>query len=534
MTMKRKSLAAAILLMCALPLSKAQTINAASCSASAVQAAFNAVTNSTTTVNIPAGTCTWMTHVSLMIPSGNTNLSILGAGSLSTTGCGDVTVIVDGDTTDGNYLLQIGTNPTTSAHVRLAGFTLQGGGGGDKENGILAVGGFSHNFRLDHFHLNSSTYGTANNPGQNAVIRLTNWIFGVMDHCVVEASAAIEVWMDEYNNNGNDGAGYASWADNSNFGSGNAFFMENNTFNDNQGKQSEFMDDCYAGGRIVIRFNTMNNDDVQTHPTGGAGQLRGCRTEEIYKNTFNGSNAAPTTNVFWDSSGTALVWGNSAPTGYINMLNLHSMRISNSTYPQTAPPNGWGYCGTSFNGSGSGWDQNSSAGTGYRCLDEPGAGKSDLLQNWFPTTCDVTSGGCTSKIYAGTWPHQALEPVYEWLNVWNTVPGYPGAEVSNSYAPALSENVDWYQNNASFAGSSGIGSGTLAARPATCTAGVAYWATDQGNWNQSGTGAQGELFVCSATNTWSLYYTPYTYPHPLAAGTAPAPPVSVQGTIVSQ
>jgi hypothetical protein len=47
---------------------------------------------------------------------------------------------------------------------------------------------------------------------------------------------------------------------------------------------------------------------------------------------------------------------------------------------------------------------------------------------------------------------------------------------------------------------------------------VGYWATDQGNWNTFNTNEEGELFTCTSTNTWSLKYTPYTYPHPLEAG----------------
>src|SRR5262249_4533772 len=80
----------------------------------------------------------------------------------------------------------------------------------------------------------------------------------------------------------------------------------------------------------------------------------------------------------------------------------------------------------------------------------------------------------------------------------------------------------------------GIGHGTLANRPTTCTTGVAYFATDQGNWNQSGSGGQGQFYLCSATNTWTLNYTPYIYPHPLSGtvtGPPPNPPTGLTVTV---
>jgi hypothetical protein len=89
-----------------------------------------------------------------------------------------------------------------------------------------------------------------------------------------------------------------------------------------------------------------------------------------------------------------------------------------------------------------------------------------------------------------------------------------------------------------FNGTTGMGFGTLANRPTTCAptsqsadagnGGAGYFATDQG--------AQGTLYRCSATNTWAVHYTPYTYPHPLVAGggggggdiTAPTAPTNVR------
>lgn len=71
------------------------------------------------------------------------------------------------------------------------------------------------------------------------------------------------------------------------------------------------------------------------------------------------------------------------------------------------------------------------------------------------------------------------------------------------------ENVHFWQYKAAFDGTVGVGVGLKAARPATCTTGVGYWATDEE-----------VLYVATATNTWGTYYTPYTYPHPLQGAAA--------------
>jgi hypothetical protein len=132
--------------------------------------------------------------------------------------------------------------------------------------------------------------------------------------------------------------------------------------------------------------------------------------------------------------------------------------------------------------------------------------------------------------------NQTLDPSYEFADV--TI----GASVTNavvSNSATQQANRDYYgevsqsaqsSSSSPFNGTSGTGYGTLAHRPSTCTTGVGYWATDQGNWNSSGanlgqTGSQqGELFLCTATNTWTLSYTPYTYPHPLTQNIPVAPP----------
>jgi hypothetical protein len=112
---------------------------------------------------------------------------------------------------------------------------------------------------------------------------------------------------------------------------------------------------------------------------------------------------------------------------------------------------------------------------------------------------------------------QYISNAYFGLNTRN------GTNITPTLGPEnvqpLVANTNYWLYQAAFTGAVGTGRGTLAARPATCTTGVGYWATDQGNWNTLGT--SGRLYKCTATNTWNVYYTPLPYPHPLRGGSVP-------------
>jgi hypothetical protein len=468
-----------------------------------------------------------------------TSLSILGAGSLTTVGGGDQTVIIDG-TNSSSPLMQI-TTAGSSSHLRVAGFTIQLLTGASKNAGTFYVDGLSSNFRMDHMHILTSI--------NTNVAQFGGCLYGVIDHSIFDNGAGSTSNSLRIYNQGSCYSdslqiGDQAWAHSTGLGGPNFIFVENNVFNNGIG------DDCTDGGSFVWRFNTMNMTypapALQTHPTGGAGRIRGCRAWEIYENQFDAQSGSIASPVFWLSSGTGVMWGNTIPsstgTGYAAMLQFQEMRTTGppgGTYTQSATPNGWGYCGTTFNGTGSAWDQNLSTLTGRHCMDQPGMGVGDLLTGGFTAdgsgsnnVCDITQNpsGCSS--YTGQWVNEAVEPIYEWSDNYSPVPSQTPyfLWINTAFTNTFVANSDYYlwcdptsqSGCTSFTGATGTGSGARSARPSTCTTGVAYWSTDQGSWNTSGSGGQGVLDKCTATNTWTnAAYTPYTYPHPLDTSGTP-------------
>jgi hypothetical protein len=87
-------------------------------------------------------------------------------------------------------------------------------------------------------------------------------------------------------------------------------------------------------------------------------------------------------------------------------------------------------------------------------------------------------------------------------------------------------NRELYVEQAGFDGTAGTGTGTSDPAVAfpNCAKGVFYFRTNVGTWNTSGDGLGSGLgYLCDPANTWNVYYTPYTYPHPLNADPTPIP-----------
>ena len=399
-----------------------------------------------------------------------------------TRGGGDATVIIDGLVRGADSATFQITSPSTGK-FRLSGITFRGNGNSNTftDNGVVRIGGSCTQVIMDHLHWDSIRRQpwTSDGPLGVAFECLYDMTDGTADNAARPQGSFVLF-------------GDTEWSQPTNFGASTFFFHEDCTFNHG------LVNDSVQGARQVWRYNAFNFTAVQTHPTGSQNRLRGSRAMEIYNNTFTGGGTGPTGtfNCIFFSAGCLLVYNNTCGNLYQNFLTLHSMRRDNSTYSQTATPNGWGYSGTSFNGTGSNWDQNTSATTGYRPMDQPGNGQGDLLSLDFPNAKNNTSGIIS-------WPNQALEPIYEWGNTWTGSGGGSYWAVYNT--DVLTADTNYYLYTASFNGTTGVGTGTLASRPSSgLTTGVGYWATDTNTF-----------YTATGSTTWATYYTPYTYPHPL-------------------
>jgi hypothetical protein len=150
----------------------------------------------------------------------------------------------------------------------------------------------------------------------------------------------------------------------------------------------------------------------------------------------------------------------------------------------------------------------------FACLDQAGGRGAGTLYGSDPASPASTSD-------------QDISPTYVFANALNNSAPNFGTEGVTPNTARVVRNRDFYvetinqaaQSSASspFDGTTtiGAGHGIIARRPTTCTTGVSYWATDEGTWDTSGLGRTGRLYLCTSTNTWTLSYTPYTYPHPL-------------------
>lgn len=144
----------------------------------------------------------------------------------------------------------------------------------------------------------------------------------------------------------------------------------------------------------------------------------------------------------------------------------------------------------------------------YPCMDQPGRADGTMVYGG-----NATTGGSPAAP-----ANEQLSPIYAWNNTLNGTAnpacapngGHPCAPRSadNTQELHIKINRDYYTEGDDLPSTStpGVQTGTYAAmQSAGCSfVGAAWWATDTDT-----------LYQCTATNTWTAYYTPLVYPHPL-------------------
>lgn len=426
------------------------------------------------TINIPAGTSTWNARITIPDTKG---IVLSGAGTGSTN-------ITFGTCTGGALgHMEVYIAPGNSlTRVTAISFTFSNTGCNSDEVNIY-VNGYSTtpNFRFDHNEFKNVRSRGIQLWSGSASADLWGLIDNNLFQCLTTGTSAHPLDFNGYR--GGDGEMWERQGGAPEWGTNKFVFVEDNEFDMVDMADNVF--DAYGGAKFVFRNNIVRNTMPGVHGA-DSGSRRGVHSFEIYRNEFTNELGTDPFTAFQYRSGAIMQWGNTWEAGFGNSGNLRLYRITDT---DTYPP--WGMCnGTKiFDGNGS--------PTGYPCLDQVGWRFDD---------------GYTSTT-AGT---RTLTPIYFWENTQGgSAMAAPDTTGLSGY---VNQNREYYTSTgASCTGggscTTGVGVGT--SLPTTCTTGVGFWKTNEGTWDSVQVGNDGVLYICTSTNTWTLSYTPYTYPHPL-------------------
>lgn len=380
-------------------ISEAAVINAASCNQEDVQSAIDAA-NDGDTVNVPAGSCTITTQITVT----NKNITIKGAG-------------IDATTFNANIIS--GTRPgvfkITTKPARITGFTFNGTAPAYGAHLVFeGTGDETALFRADNnkFTVNSGY-----------AILTWNLSYGVIDHNTFTTNAD-HSFINLYADN------RTSWARESSLGTNKGVYVEDNTFTNSANTANNRAVSPDGGSRFVFRNNTVTNLSADAH--GYCGTIAGTMSYEIYDNTWS---VTSETNMFrWMflRGGSGVIYNNVLTNNGIRQrdIDMTEYRLSGlnscsgsaetmcTSYPcldqigrstnQVLDP--LYYWNNTVNGSAANISVN-------QVIDSAWAGSTSYLSNYYvvPT---VSNGYYYSAAVAGT--SGALEPFWP-ATIGNTV-----------------------------------------------------------------------------------------------------------------
>jgi hypothetical protein len=440
----------------------AATWNPATCSQANVASAASSAARGDT-ILVPEGNCTWASRVTL---TKGVTLTGAGVGSTVITSSG------------GTILLAVEPDATAIANeenIAISGFTFDGAGASSIMLRIQGASGISGTKPYRYLIVHHNKFQNANNTSSSAVIESganeNGQIRGVIysntfDRCNIILRIFSNNDTDEWSNTAFNQLAY---------GTGDNLFFEDNTimFSSSYGvaDSNPGWTETGQGGRLVVRYNTWNFENA-------------ARQQEIWDiHGFQGWNGTP------DSGNTGTM-----------QTEYYGNTITNAgTYRWIDHRATWGL-----------FHNNVLTGTGGNSIELYGMS---------------AGAACASNISPTPSYIPIVNNTYFINNSKNgtVLTAEDGGGIAYmSCTPA--ENVNWWNYNASCTASScaaGVGRGTTAPT-GTCTTGTAYWVASTATPTTDSAVLQvGHLYKCTSTNTWTNYYTPYTYPHPLRGGSTP-------------
>jgi hypothetical protein len=346
-----------------------------------------------------------------------------------------------------------------------------------KLTGTVSGGFFLINGTMDGYRVTNVWFET----GQYA-ISTTGYQLGVFDNCrftSIGSYAAVQFHVQEGNTSG-------AFARASSLGTRNALFIEDSIILGSVAGIEWIM--SQGGQGYVFRYNDITNYTLDVHGYCSGSPVAGTREFEIYKNTWRAT-------VNYNESATRIRGGTGMVHNNTYVSNGNTIAVGDMWLQEIYQPSmcSWSTCCAT------------NPTTGY-CVHAVGRGQNDTLQPlyWWRNLKD----GSNSAV--GLWPTTS------------------GCSVSPGNGLAMADyikaNRDYYDGSTATGNPQTVGvrTGTKATMQALgCTAGVGFWVTDEGYWDsKTPHTAAGVLYKCTATNTWTLSYVPYTYPHPLRSGLA--------------
>lgn len=276
-----------------------------------------------------------------------------------------------------------------------------------------------------------------------------------------------------------------SWSQAQSVGTNKAVYIENNTFATTRGASTIAISGS-SGARYVARHNDITGTSISSHSgcTGGRYQPMWLEaySNKIDYNAWYG--------LLWYRSNSGIMWANSFPLSASSTVMRVDFERSyradcNTTYTTI---------NTTCNGTQA-IDGNTAEMNGWPCMGQPGYGP---LQTTI-TDGDVTDNGMDlGYVFSGLFAWANTRGASTAINL-----GYNGSYATQEAHMAFGREL---YNTAHMT----IGG----AKPETCTAATGTSGRDI--YIDTTTAASPVIWQCSATNTWTQHWTPYTCPHPLA------------------